>query len=128
MAVAGSSASDGFDAFYAASYPSLLALLAALSGGEEDAEAIVQDAYVRLLSAWERVRHYDDPAAWVRQAAVRRLISARRRSQVARRAVTWLVPKPVPTPSADRVDVEAALRALPMVQRAVLVLHHGAGL
>lgn len=118
-------AAQDLDAFYAAAYPRLVGLVTALAGGTEDAEAVVQDAFVQLLPRWSRISRYDDPEAWVRQVAVRRLVSRHRRSAVARRALPRLLGAgETAGPSPDRVDVRAALSRLPFDHRAVLVLHH----
>ena len=122
-------AGDELAEFYQAAYPRVLRIVAAMADGVEDAESRVQDAFVQLLPRWDRVRRYDDPEAWVRQVAVRKLISGHRRRQVAARLRLRLVPADVaPEPDSDRVDVEGALRRLTPDARAVLVLHHGLGL
>lgn len=115
--------------FYALAYPRVLAVLTAMADGVSDAEGCVQDAFVRLIPRWDRVRRYDDPEAWVRQVAVRQLLSRYRHRQVVVRALGRLVDRePSPPPSSDRVDVEIAMRCLPPAHRAVLVLHHGLGM
>lgn len=124
---------DGSDpdlaSFYASAYPRLVAVLAAMADGLADAEGCVQDAFVKLIPRWDRISRYDDPEAWVRQVAVRHLLSRYRRRQVAARALPRLVERDaLPSPSGDRVDVEGAMRTLPPAHRAVLVLHHGLGM
>ena len=120
---------DDLAEFYQAAYPRVLRVVAAMADGVEDAESCVQDAFVQLLPRWERVRRYDDPEAWVRQVAVRKLISGHRRRQVAARMRPRFAPADVvPGPDSDRVDVQGALRRLTPDARAVLVLHHGLGL
>lgn len=122
-------AGDDLAEFYQAAYPRVLRVVAAVADGVEDAESCVQDAFVQLLPRWDRVRRYDDPEAWVRQVAVRRLISGHRRRQVAARMrLRFAQAEVVPEPDGDRLDVEGALRRLTPDARAVLVLHHGLGL
>jgi DNA-directed RNA polymerase specialized sigma24 family protein len=117
-------AADGLDQFYVAAYPRLVGLLSAMADGE-DAEAAVQDAFVALVPRWTRVSRYEDPEAWVRQVAVRRLVSRHRRARVACKALPLLAGERArPGPNGDRVDVQAALSRLPVDHRAVLVLHH----
>jgi len=114
----------GLDDFYGAVYPRLVGLLSAMAGGE-DAEAAAQDAFVALIPRWGRVSRYDDPEAWVRQVAVRRLLSRHRRARVALKALPLLGGDAVRRgPDSDRLDVQAALSRLPVEHRAVLVLHH----
>ena len=118
-------AATELDEFYAAAYPRLVGLLTAMAGGAEDAESAAQDAFVALIPRWSRISRYDDPEAWVRQVAVRKLVSRQRRTAVAAKALPRLVGEQVaPPPAPERLDVEAALRRLPIEQRAVLVLHH----
>lgn len=114
------------DEFYVAVYPRLVGLVTAMAGGSEDAEAIVQDAFVALIPRWSRIARYDDPEAWVRQVAVRTLVSRHRHSRVAARFLPRLLePAEAAAPTGDRIDVQAALDRLSVEHRAVLVLHHG---
>ena len=102
--------------------------LTVMASSRAEAEELVQDAFVKLLPRWGRVSRYDQPEAWVRHVAVRALISRRRRLLVALRAQ---VPSSAGTSDPgieERLDVHAALRTLPLIQRVVLVLHHGLGL
>lgn len=104
-------------------------MLTALSGSRADAEELAQEAFARLVPRWTAVSTYDVPEAWVRQVAVRALVSRRRRAGVARAAQRLLADRTsAPAPTGDRVDVEAVMRGLPLQQRTVLVLHHGLGL
>ncbi len=119
---------DEVAALYARACPRLVGLLTAMCGSRGDAEEVAQDAFVRLLEHWGKVRDYADPEAWLRTVAVRALVSRQRRRQVAvrglavlgRRAVATL---PATEPAHD-VELAEALAGLPVDQRAVLVLHH----
>lgn len=120
---------DGLEQFYAATYPRLVGLLTAIAARAEDAEAVVQDAFVALVPRWSRIARYDDPESWVRQVAVRQLVSRHRRRRVALRAMPRLADRPdLDGPTGERLDVQAALAALPVDHRAVLLLHHALGL
>jgi RNA polymerase sigma-70 factor (ECF subfamily) len=120
---------SSLEALYAAAYPRLVRMLTAMSGSRADAEELVQEAFASLVPKWGRVSRYDQPEAWVRQVAVRSLISRRRRLKVALRARNALAQDATsPGPSGDRLDVDAAMHRLPVDHRAVLVLHHGLGL
>lgn len=118
---------DEVAAMYARSCPGLVGLLSAIGGSRSDAEEIAQEAYVRLLLRWSKVRTYDDPDAWVRTVAVRILISRHRRAKVASMGLGRLAGQPTqdfPELTVDAVAISAALRALPIGQRAVVILHH----
>ena len=113
-------------AFYEATSARLVGLLTAMSGNRADAEELAQEAYVRLLGHWDRVSRYDDPEAWLRQVAVRLLISRQRRQSVARLRLPLLAGRqqhPL-EPSPDGVTLQDALLKLPPDQRAVVLLHH----
>jgi len=124
---------DEVAALYAESCSRLIGLLISIGGSRSEAEEVAQDAYVKLLPRWGKVRAYDDPESWVRVVAVRMLISRRRRAVVAALGLRRLAghagaaEQGQPDPSeltADAVAVSAALRSLPISQRVVVVLHH----
>jgi RNA polymerase sigma-70 factor, ECF subfamily len=126
MSRAETSRGDEVADLYAYACPRLIGLLICIGASHGDAEEIAQDAYVKLLTRWERVRSFDDPEAWVRAVAVRMLFSRMRRARVARLGLPRLVGRAAhqPPPSPDTVDVAAALRTLSPAHRAVVVLHH----
>lgn len=115
-----------FDAFYAATAPSLVRQLHAFTGDLAEAQDCVQEAYARAWQRWGRVSQYDVPAAWVRQVACRLAVSRFRRARVGR----GLLPRStqVPEVDPDRVALVAALRRIPEAQRLAIVLHHVADL
>jgi RNA polymerase sigma-70 factor, ECF subfamily len=120
---------DGFAAFYAGSYRRLLGQLFAVTGDLAEAENVLQEAYARAFVRWARVRDYDLPEAWVRRVAVNLAAMADRSLRRRARALLRLGPPPqVPELSPDLVDLRDALRALPLGQRQVIVLHHLVGL
>lgn len=121
---------DEVAALYARSCPRLIGLLTSIGGSRSDAEEVAQDAFVKLLPRWSTVRGYDDPESWVRVVAVRMLISRRRRAKVAAFGLGRLGGRVQQGQSeqaeltVDAVAVSAALRALPITHRAVVILHH----
>jgi RNA polymerase sigma-70 factor, ECF subfamily len=120
---------DSFAAFYAASYRRLLGQLFAVTGDLTEAENLLQEAYIRAFARWSQVCAYDRPEAWVRRVALNLAAMAARRLR--RRAVALLQlgpPPAVPELSPDMLDLNDALRALPLRQRQVIVLHHLVGL
>lgn len=115
--------------FYAFAYPRLVRALTVMAASRAEAEELVQDAFVKLVPRWDRVGKYDQPESWIRQVAVRTLISRRRRWRVALAAQASLAVEEADASSAeDRLDVRAALDRLPVLHRVVLVLHHGYGM
>jgi RNA polymerase sigma-70 factor (ECF subfamily) len=119
---------DEVAALYARACPSLVGLLTAIGGSRADAEEVAQDAFVRLLEHWGKVRGYADPEAWLRTVAVRMLVSRHRRRQVAARGLVVLGRRAATAPReagpGGDVELAEALASLPVDQRAVLVLHH----
>lgn len=112
---------------YARTARPLIGLLTVMGGSAADAEEVAQDAFVKLLEHWSKVREYDDVDAWLRTVAVRLLVSRHRRRGVARLGLGRLAARATltaPAPDGDRVDVDAALAGLPVGHRAVLLLHH----
>lgn len=115
-------------AVYARTCGPLIGLLTVMGGSTADAEEVAQDAFVKLLDHWERVRDYDDVDAWLRTVAVRLLISRARRRQVATLGLARLRARHTtstpPTASEWRLDVTDALAGLSVEHRAVVLLHH----
>ncbi|WP_134766121.1 sigma factor-like helix-turn-helix DNA-binding protein [Nocardioides sp. 1609] len=112
---------------YARAAGPLIGLLTVLGGSRADAEEVAQDAFVRLLEHWTKVRGYDDVDAWLRTVAVRLLVSRQRRRKVATLGLGRLRARTTSTvdgPDGVRLDLGAALAALPLDHRAVLLLHH----
>jgi DNA-directed RNA polymerase specialized sigma24 family protein len=66
-----------FDAFYRDSYARLVRQLWAVTGSRQDAEDVVQEAFVRAAARWGRVGAYELPEAWVRQVAIRQRAASR---------------------------------------------------
>jgi RNA polymerase sigma-70 factor (ECF subfamily) len=122
-------ADDGFAVFYASSYRRLLGQLFAVTGDLAEAENVLQEAYARAFVRWSRVRGYDRPEAWVRRVAINLAVMVDRSLRRRARALLRLGPPPlVPELSPEAIDLHDALRALPLGQRQVIVLHHLVGL
>ncbi len=120
---------DAFADFYVSAYARLVGVLARVCDGREDAEDVVQEAFVRLVPRWSRVSRYDDPEAWVRSVAFRLATSRWRTRRAGAAALLRLGPSAhAAPPSVDAVAVDAALAPLSPAHRAVLVLHYGVGL
>jgi RNA polymerase sigma-70 factor, ECF subfamily len=122
-------ADDGFAAFYAGSYRRLLGQLFAVTGDLAEAENVLQEAYARAFARWSRVGGYDLPEAWVRRVAINLAAMAHRSLRRRAGALLRLGPPPVvPELGPEAIDLHDALRALPLGQRQVIVLHHLVGL
>src|SRR3954469_15696262 len=109
-------ASD-FDAFCVATQHRLLGQLWAMTGDRDEAQDCLQEAYARAWQRWSTICAYEDPVAWVRTVAWRVATSRWHRTRNATAA--WArhgPPAALGPPSADTVDLVAALKRLPEAQ------------
>lgn len=121
------SGTDTARVIYQASHQRLVVQLYGITGDLQEAQDVVQEAFVRGLSRDGRLAAMDNPEAWLRTVAVNIARSRWRRRQVMegfllRRAVDQ--PVPVPGMSEDHVALVTALRELPIAQREAVVLHY----
>jgi RNA polymerase sigma-70 factor (sigma-E family) len=99
-----------------------------LCGNWHGAEDLTQTAFTKLYLAWRRIDRGGSVDAYARQVLVRAFLDERRRPW--RREHASAEPPDTPAPGdatgavAERLALEAALRALPRTQRAVLVLRY----
>ena len=118
---------------YAVHYSALVRLAVMLVRDTHTAEEVVQDAFIAMHEAWERLRDTERALAYMRQTVVNRSRSVLRHRMVVERNQQ----KPPPDmPSAEhgaltlleRSAVIAALRSLPERQREAIVLRYYADL
>lgn len=122
-------ADEVLTALYTRHYRDLVRLAAFLTGDRDNAEEVVQDAYVKVHGSWRRVRELDKAEAYLRTTVVNLSRSRLRRRQVAARHQ--------PAPLGDMASAEAtamahaerdrvlrALRDLPQRQREAVVLRY----
>jgi RNA polymerase sigma-70 factor (ECF subfamily) len=104
--------------------------------GPDEAPDVTQDV---LVLAWRRLpqlRDADREAAWLRRIVVNRCLDRGRAASRRVRTIpitihgddTRLPTTPAPATPGFDPDVEAALRRLPVEQRAVIALHYAADL
>ena len=108
-----------FTAFYRAHYPEVARALAVTLGDRDLGGEAADEAMARCYSRWSAVRGYDNPAGWVYRVGLNWARSRLRRAARARpvvESVTVADPPEVADPAVD-----AALRALPLELRAVVV-------
>ena len=123
--------SSEFDAFYEASAAKLVSQIYTLVGSRQEAQDVVQEAFLRAWLRWDRLAGYDNPEVWVRTVAWRVAVSRRRRVLSHVRAWqrrTGGDELHTPALNADALAVQTALRKIPAVQRQAIVLHHLSGL
>lgn len=102
----------------------------ALCGDWHRADDLLQTALVKLYVAWPRVRRAGSEDAYVRKILVRAAIDEARRPWRREQATDSLPDRPAPeqTSTEERSVLFAALQALPVQQRAVVLLRHWLGL
>lgn len=111
-----------FEEVFETQHPRLYRALYLMVGNRQEAEEIMQDAFLHLLERWDRV---EDPAGYLFRCALNGARSRFRRMSVAARRAIQVGPPEDPFAAADlRDEMVRALAALPQRQRAALVLLH----
>lgn len=116
-----------FAAFVRARTQTLLRTAFLLTGNTAAAEELVQDTLVHLYPRWNRVSAADAPLAYVRRSMTNRFLNSRHAAEreIAVEAVPDRgLPDVAGSRLADRDEMWALLRALPVRQRAALVLRY----
>jgi RNA polymerase sigma-70 factor, ECF subfamily len=114
----------GLEDLYSRSQRRLVIQVAALVGDIEDAEDIVQEAFGRCATHWQKVSGYDDPEAWVRSVAFNLARSRWRRLTRGARAIGRLRNVDHSAPDDGNLALMIAISRLPGDEREVLVRHH----
>lgn len=120
----GASPADLAD-YYPGAFQRLVGTLRLMGVPEEDSVEVAQEAFVRLIPRWAKVRGYESPDGWLRTVAWRLWLNRRR-------AGRYLSPAEVPhwarpTGGVDaeaRLDLLQALADLPEGHREVVVLYY----
>lgn len=115
-----------FEDLFVEEYPRVMRTVFFVVQDQGRAEEVTQDAFVALLRHWARIRDYDRPGAWVRRVALRLAVKTARREQRLAALSRRLRPERVEELPVFPVSPEtmAALRSLPVKERAVVVLHY----
>jgi len=111
-----------------ASYRKLVVQLFAVTGSFDEAEDLVQEAFVRAAANGRRFLVVDNHEAWLRTTAVNAHRSRWRKLRNGRRAQERILPPRDPAGLEDHLEIIDALRALPEQQRHVIALHYLADL
>ena len=112
-----------FEAFFEAERSRLLRALFLMTGNVQEAEELMQDAFLAVWERWDRVGMMEDPTGYLYRTAMNRYRSARRRLGRATRRLVGAAEGGDAFASADERDAVArALAALPRRQRQAVVL------
>src|SRR4029078_10527725 len=77
-----------FEAFFEAEHARLLRALYLVTGDPQEAEELMQDAFVAVWERWARVRSRDEPTGYLYRTAMNRFRSRlRRAARATRRAL-----------------------------------------
>jgi RNA polymerase sigma-70 factor (sigma-E family) len=119
---------DRLEEAYLRSAPAGLRLAYFLTGDRDQAQDLVQDAFVRLGARFRHLRPIDDVDAYLRRTIVNLFSSSLRRRRTER---AWLAKQhgaepaiTSPSDPAERDEMWRALQALPDRQRAAVVLRY----
>ncbi|NYJ02310.1 RNA polymerase sigma-70 factor (sigma-E family) [Nocardioides thalensis] len=118
-----------FTDLFAALWPRLYRTAYGVAGDRGAAEDAVQSAMAKAYASWWRIRKADNPEAYVRRMVINEVIGARRSGWRLRERPREIVEHADALPSpetgvADRDAVWTAVLALPVRQRAVIVLRY----
>ena len=122
---------DELEDFCRERYPKLVGVLSLYCGNADVAEELAQEALVRVVRDWRKVKKMDSPEAWVHRVAVNLANSFFRRRAAEARATKRLAAEPehvIEGARAEDVALREAVAALPRRQKTALVLRYFAGL
>jgi RNA polymerase sigma factor (sigma-70 family) len=112
-----------FEGFFEREHERLFRALWLLTRNPQEAEEIMQDAFLRLWERWDRVRDGPDPVAYLYRSAMNAWRSRLRRAAVAaRRAIHQIQGDDQMAEVEERDAIVRALAPLPPRQRAAVVL------
>jgi RNA polymerase sigma factor (sigma-70 family) len=116
-------ASSDFEAFFRAEHLRLQGALFLMTGSQEEAKELMQDAFLKLWERWDRVREIENRTGYLYRTAVNGFRSRYRRVKLAALRGVGLAHSSDQYEESDERDrVIRALRALPPKQQAALVL------
>jgi RNA polymerase sigma-70 factor, ECF subfamily len=112
-----------FDTFFEQEHDHLYKALYFVTGNRQDAEELMQDAFLKLWERWDSIHEVDDPTGYLFRIGLNGFRMQRRRAAMSVRKV-------IPVPEARdlfsdaemRADVRALLLQLTSRQRAALLL------
>ena len=116
-------AENAFVDFFSLEQERLLRVLWIVTGSLQEAEDIVQDAFLRVWERWPTVSSMDSPTGYLHHAAMNIFRNRYRRAKLgARKAIGIQPPVDAFGEIDERIAVSAALARLTRKQRAALVL------
>ena len=118
-----------FEDFFASEHARLFGALCLVTGDRHEAEEIMQDAFLRLLERWDRVRGLEDPSAYLFRTAMNVFRNRYRRSALGLRKTLSIASSDDAFATIDDRDLLVrSLRELTPDQRAAVLLTGYVGL
>ena len=112
-----------FESFFERNRSKLFGALCLVTGNRQEAEEIVQDAFLKMWERWDRLPEVDDPTAYLFRTAMNVFRNRARRAALATRKVLGLADRGDDLAAVeDRDEMVRAMRPLTPHQRAALVL------
>ncbi len=112
-----------FDEFFLDQHESLYRAMYFVTGNRQDAEELMQDAFLGLWERWDRVGEIEDPVGYLFRVALNGFRMRARRAKVAARHLASVNPTADPFDDLDlKEDLRRMLLLLTPRQRAALVL------
>ena len=112
-----------FEDFFGSEHVRLYRALNLVTVNRQEAEDIMQDAFIRLWERWDRVGSLEDPVGYLYRAAMNLVRLRRRRVRIAARRLFGPGQAADPLLQVDERDrLDRALQELTVRQRAALVL------
>ena len=112
-----------FDELFLDQHDRLYRALYFITGSRQDAEELMQDAFLKIWERWDSIATIDDPVAWLFRVSLNGFRMRARRARMAATKLAPVVNARDPFEDIDvREDVRQMLLSLPERQRAALVL------
>ena len=120
------SAAPSFEAFYQQHERAIFGYLWRVCGDEQTANDLTQEVFLRAWRAFEKLRGYERPEAWLFRVATNLALNERRHQRIAGPAATLEGHERASgdhaAQLAERASLRAALESLPARQRAAFIL------
>lgn len=115
----------GFEAFFRAEHPRLVAVALAMVGDRDAARDLAQETLARAFRNWDAVSGYEQPGAWTRRVLINLVTDRSRRGASESNALRRLSTSDAVAPPEPIDDGwRRAVLDLPERQRAVVVMHY----
>jgi RNA polymerase sigma factor (sigma-70 family) len=114
---------QSFEELFLDQHDRLYRALYFITGSRDDAEELMQDAFLKLWERWDSISAIEDPVAWLFRVSLNGFRMRARRARVAARRLMPMTSPRDPFEDVNiRAEVRRMLRSLPQRQRAALVL------